>query len=149
MYMDLDSQSEIFSINSCYSWLIFGGIKNNSFQITWTATIPLKIKIFLWLVKQNKILTKDNLRKRGWIGNNTCVFCNEIETVDHLFLHCSITICIWTWITGYNNLNFQICTIEELWYLDYNIPYKDSNLCEIVRGAVLWTIWNERNKIIF
>lgn len=25
----------------------------------------------------------------------------------------------------------------------------DSHLCEILRGALLWTIWNERNRIIF
>jgi hypothetical protein len=36
--------------------------------------------------------------------------------------------------------NFHINTIEELWFLDCSIPYKDTNLCEIVRGAFLWTI---------
>jgi hypothetical protein len=30
----------------------------------WEAKIPLKIKIFLWLLQQDAILTKDNLIKR-------------------------------------------------------------------------------------
>jgi zinc-binding in reverse transcriptase len=55
----------IFSTNSCYSWLEFGGIRHNSFNLIWSAYIPLKIKILLWLVKQNKILTKDNLGRKG------------------------------------------------------------------------------------
>jgi zinc-binding in reverse transcriptase len=59
------STSGLFSVRSCYNWLDFGGVKSNRFQITWSATIPLKIKIFFWLVQRNKILTKDNLRKKG------------------------------------------------------------------------------------
>jgi zinc-binding in reverse transcriptase len=51
----------LFKTNSCYSWLDFGGIENNQYQSIWSATIPLKIKIFLWLVRKNKILTKENL----------------------------------------------------------------------------------------
>jgi zinc-binding in reverse transcriptase len=42
-----------------------GGIKSPQFQVTWSAYISLKIKIFLWLVQKKKIPTKENLRKRG------------------------------------------------------------------------------------
>lgn len=31
----------------------------------WKFKVPLKIRIFIWLVIKNKILTKDNLHKRG------------------------------------------------------------------------------------
>jgi zinc-binding in reverse transcriptase len=34
------------------------------FQSIWTSHIPLKIKIFLWMVKQNKVLTRDNVLNR-------------------------------------------------------------------------------------
>jgi hypothetical protein len=33
--------------------------------------------------------------------------------------------------------------------LDNYIPYKDTIICEMMRGAVLWVLWNERNKLIF
>jgi zinc-binding in reverse transcriptase len=59
------SNNELFSVKSCYHWLDFGGIKSFRYISTWTATIPLRIIIFLWLVQQNKILTKDNLLKKG------------------------------------------------------------------------------------
>jgi zinc-binding in reverse transcriptase len=52
--------------NSINTWLSHGGLINNQFKSTWLAGIPLKIKVFLWLVKQNKILTKDNLLKKVW-----------------------------------------------------------------------------------
>lgn len=35
------------------------------------------------------MLTKDNLIKRGWQGNDSCIFCAEPETGDHLFVTCS------------------------------------------------------------
>jgi len=40
----------------------------DSFRKFWKAKIPLKIKIFIWLLEE-AILTKDNLCKRKWKGN--------------------------------------------------------------------------------
>jgi len=34
-------------------------------KFIWQAKIPLKIKIFMWLIYNNAILTKDNLVKRN------------------------------------------------------------------------------------
>jgi hypothetical protein len=33
--------------------------------------------------------------------------------------------------------------------IDTSIPMKDSNVVEMVRGAVLWCVWLERNRLIF
>jgi hypothetical protein len=35
---------------------------------SWKAKVPLKIKIFLWYLRQWVLLTKDNLAKRKWKG---------------------------------------------------------------------------------
>jgi hypothetical protein len=43
-----------FTTNLYYQLLKFGGLIDSSYKRTWSAHIPLKIKIFLWLV-QNKI----------------------------------------------------------------------------------------------
>lgn len=39
--------------------------------------------------------------------------------------------------------------IEDLWEIDYCIPLKDANLEEIIRGSVLWSLWLDRNRIVF
>jgi hypothetical protein len=51
----------------------------------WKVKIHLKIKVFLWLLYREEILTKDNLVKRNWRGIEKCCFCNSYETIQHLF----------------------------------------------------------------
>lgn len=54
--------------------------------------IPLKVKIFVWLVLKSKILTIDNLHKRSWPGEQDCVLCLDTEeTIDHFFAMCEMT----------------------------------------------------------
>lgn len=58
------TQNEIFTVQSYYNWLDYGGIPDNEYQSAWKANIPLKVKIFLCLVQRKKLLTKDNLIKK-------------------------------------------------------------------------------------
>jgi hypothetical protein len=80
-------KSGTFSVQSVYKHLCKDeyGV---SFKRMWKAKVPLKIKIFKWLVSQEAILTKDNLCKRKWKGNTTCAFCTEQESVQHIFFEC-------------------------------------------------------------
>ena len=59
--------------------------------MVWGFNIPQKLKCFTWLVVNRKISTWDNLYKRDWFGPNRCSLCKiEVETVDHIFVGCSI-----------------------------------------------------------
>lgn len=87
--------------------------------------------------------------KKGWIGDKSCVFCQEEETVSHLFLHCQLVSRIWNWIANFNGFTFVCATMADLWAIDAYIPMKDSNVVELIRGAVLWCVWLERNSLIF
>lgn len=70
----------------------------NMLKAWWEIPISLKIKIFMWLVMHNMILTKNNLDKRGWQGDLTCLLCHKKETVTHLFLKCQVVKQIWFWL---------------------------------------------------
>ena len=88
------TKGKIFSTNSVYEFLT----KDDSglhYKHIWKAKIPYKIKIFMWLVENNAILTKDNLIRRHWIGDLTCCFCAENENIDHLFFLCPIAKITW------------------------------------------------------
>jgi hypothetical protein len=56
-----------FSVKSVYKHLCSNGL-DRSFKHLWKAKIPLKIKVWLWLIWHNAIASKDNMIKRGWGG---------------------------------------------------------------------------------
>ena len=59
----------------------------------------MKVKLLKWLVQQGKILTWDNLRKRGFVGPSRYHLCGlQEETTNHLLNRCSFTTTLWNWV---------------------------------------------------
>jgi hypothetical protein len=56
--------SGIYSSQSLYAVINFGGVKTVYLPVVWKLIVPLRIHFFLWLLSNNKLLTRDNLRKR-------------------------------------------------------------------------------------
>ena len=135
------NSSGLFTVNSLYKWLSFRGVPTSIYNTLWKAKIPLKIKVFVWLLRHDKILTKCNLQSRGWHGTVDCVFCGAPETVDHLFVTCPFISSLWSWIGNHNNFLFNCTKVCDLWYFDYWIPLKDSLLVELIRDATLLIVW--------
>ena len=66
----------------------------------------LKICLFVWLVIQNKILTRENLKKNGWYGPRFCSLCRlEDEDTYHLFQGCSFAKAVWFYVLQNLKLN--------------------------------------------
>jgi hypothetical protein len=88
------NESGIYCVKSLYLDLMNG---HTPFlrKYLWKLKIPLKIKIFMWFLNSKVLLTKDNLAKRKWKGCQKCCFCNESETIHHLFLTCPFARIIW------------------------------------------------------
>jgi zinc-binding in reverse transcriptase len=107
-----------FSVHSLYEWLEFGGTTNTEYTIIWLTNMSLKIKIFVWLVKRDIILTKLNLIKKGWVSNTKCVFYDDEESTSHLFITCPLANQIWQWIIKYNNFIFEGTTLLDLWHMN-------------------------------
>jgi hypothetical protein len=57
--------------------------------------VPSIIHIFLWLLANNKTLTRDNLGKRREVTDKTCLFCVEHKSLSHLFYECCVARRIW------------------------------------------------------
>jgi hypothetical protein len=115
----------------------------------WNAKIPAKIKIILWLVLDNTILTKDNLLKRKWTGSPICHFCDKEENITHLFLQCSMAKAVWAVIAHSIGADNVPRTLQQCWiWCERWLPYgKKIHTLGIV--AVCWSIWRTRNSICF
>ena len=84
-----------FSVRSLYKKLITLGLKFPQKYLC-KIKVPPKIKVFLWLVNKNSILTRDVLLKKGWKGGKECVFCGQDESIDHLMFTCSTASLLWS-----------------------------------------------------
>jgi hypothetical protein len=62
-----------FTVKSVYNALASSS-NGIYYKKIWKGKIPEKIKIFLWLISNGAILTRDNLMKRKWQGDPSCVF---------------------------------------------------------------------------
>jgi hypothetical protein len=140
--------SDQFSVNSMYQAFIDTNVvPNNSYL--WKIKIPLKIKVFIWLLYREAILTKDNIVKRNWYGNVKCYFCDGNETIQHLFFDCAIAKFIWRIM----NITFGLSTPINMhhvlggWVQGMND--KDRKILLVGVGAMLWSIWLSRNDIVF
>jgi zinc-binding in reverse transcriptase len=89
-------QSGSFTVQSTYAFLTHPGLIVD--DSLWRIRLPEKIKIFLWLIRMDRLLTQQNLIKRNWPHLQSCVMCkmNTIETSSHLFLHCRLARLLWS-----------------------------------------------------
>ena len=142
---DFDTKG-IYTVKSFYNIINFRGVSPGNSISIWNIKVPLRIHIFLWLVSNNKLLTRDNLQKRQTVDNASCLFCSDPENVDHLFFGCVVAIELWRVIFDISNkhLGMSIDDMLEWWSDNKNHPAD----C-LLHSAVLWTLWKYRNDICF
>ena len=63
----------------------------------WASNIPLKTILTFWFAINNKLLSWENLRKRGFQGLCICILCKSGEELtSHLFGLCPYAGKVWT-----------------------------------------------------
>ena len=137
-----------FTTKSVYKWLE-RDLSGRNYKWVWKAAIPLKIKIFLWQLFQDAVLTRDNMRRRNWPGNPVCSFCTNVETANHLFFACPLARTVW----GVLGLTVGAsCAPRSIWQSlawMYNLLPGGKKFYMMIIAAVCWGIWCLRNKTTF
>jgi hypothetical protein len=110
----------------------------------WKLTVPPRIHVFLWLVADNRLLTKDNLAKRKKLDDLSYLFCNEKESIIHLFFDCCVAKLVWGEISTTTNFNVgtDFESVAKWW-----ISSTKHAALNVFCAATLWAIWNLRNEI--
>ena len=138
----------VFTVKSMYLDLINSGPIPRLLHI-WKVKVPLRIKIFMWFVHKQVILTKDNLLKRHWVGSSRCCFYDNNETIQHLFIDCPLAKLLWRTIHMAFNIvpAVSIAALFGAWLA--GMEHNTAARIRIGICALLWAIWSCKNDMIF
>ncbi|GJU90796.1 retrotransposon protein, putative, ty1-copia subclass [Tanacetum coccineum] len=91
------AQLEKFSVKDMRSHITSLSHPWTSQPTRWNNSIPSKVNINTWRAMNSRLPTRTNLDLRGMdLDSIRCVVCDEeIETEEHVFVHCKIVVDIW------------------------------------------------------
>ena len=79
--------------------MLEGGIGAISFprRLVWNQLMPSKVGFFVWEAWWGKVMTLDQLKRRGFSLANRCCFCgDDEENIEHLLIHCTKIWALWS-----------------------------------------------------
>lgn len=141
-------KSGIFSVKSLYRYISFGGRTFSQTQKLWKSKIPLKVKIFLWLLFQDRLQMTSNLKKRKWKGNENCILCGVREDSNHLFFTYVLASFVWTCVKGclnWQRIPTSLDDFQQFWLDDRGAHTYHISLFSF--AALVWSLWKVRNKM--
>lgn len=121
----------------------------------WSIKVPPRAQLTLWLASLEKLKTRDMLMAKGLIDPSQalCPLCNgEVETNSHVLFTCSISWKLWMKVLQW----WDVSGVLPNRCVPFMIAWKTlaprrsrGQVWSLILGCVLWSLWFERNKIIF
>ena len=142
-----------FSVKNMYKGYDVSPALDFPHRLVWNPVAPPKTGVFAWEAAWGKVLTLDQLKRRGMTFANRCFMCEEEEeTIDHLLIHCKIAKMLWdlfllivgiSWVFPHSVLHTLLAwqgaavgkKLKKIWLA--------APLC------LFWNIWRARNKLVF
>ena len=142
-----------FSVKSMYKGVDVSPAFVFPHRIVWNPVVPPKIGVFVWEAAWGKVLTLDQLKRRGMSFANKCFMCEEEEeTIDHLLIHCNFAKMLW-------NLFLSIVGIS--WVFPHSVLHtllswqgaavgkKRRKIWFAAPLCLFWNLWRARNMVVF
>ena len=119
----------------------------------WNTMVPLKVGFFAWEASWGKVLTLDQLKKRGRSLANRCYICEEEEeTLNHLLVHCLKARLLWDLILAIVGFGwvfpFSVRQVLLAWQ-GTKVGKKRKKVWRAMPLCLFWAVWCERNRVVF
>ncbi len=149
----LPSTKGIFEVRSYYYVLVQSTSSYFPRQSVWNSKVPSWVAFFIWTTAWGRILTTDNLRRRGIIILDWCCMCrSDGESVNHLLLHCSVAQELWnmilnmfgvSWVMPRDVVDLLACWAGKVGKDEAGMIWK------AIPHYLMWCLWGERNARSF
>ncbi|KAJ6677481.1 RETROTRANSPOSON UNCLASSIFIED-LIKE PROTEIN, partial [Salix purpurea] len=118
------------------------------FSKIWHASIPLKISFFIWRLLNDFIPVDTRIQSKGICMVSKCHGCNDIESLEHLFLFCPSVSPVWNFFASMFSVSLPVDGSIRHWLSAWFLSgdyVSEGHIRIIIPIFVLWFIWLERN----
>nr|GEX31413.1 RNA-directed DNA polymerase, eukaryota [Tanacetum cinerariifolium] len=120
----------------------------------WVKYIPIKINVFAWGARLDRLPTRSNLVRRGVVlDSSLCPLCGLVhEDIHHVLFRCYTAklvfrrICHWWDLDWHDLLSFSDWNA---WFSAIRLPSRIKLILEGVFYVAWWHLWVYRNQSIF
>ena len=111
------------------------------------------MSFFGWEATWGKVLTLDQLQKRGCALASRCYLCQRHEeSIDHILFHCVKTKTLWALLFSMFRVQWVLLATVKGTLLGWNGSFVGKKRKGVWRASPLclfWMVWKVRNKIAF
>ena len=115
-------------------------------RLLWRRRIPLKFKIFCWLLIRGRLMTRS--LRQGFVleADANCVMCSDTtEDCSHLFFECPLVQPVWI-AAALGGID--VTAGDAFWHSVCQGTFRREAEWQII-FTTLWAIWLYQNEIIF
>nr|GFA11470.1 RNA-directed DNA polymerase, eukaryota, reverse transcriptase zinc-binding domain protein [Tanacetum cinerariifolium] len=149
--MSGDGEFKVKDVRNCIDDLIHPSL---NVATRWSKSIPIKVNVFTWRARRDRLPTKTNLCRRGvLLDSSLCPICNvEFEDIHHVLFQCDVARAVFRRICRWWDLDWQEIRSFLEWdalFLAIRLPSRLKAVLEGVFCAAWWMIWSLQNMLIF
>lgn len=149
--------SGIYSANSVYKMLTTGGRIEFDHMYVWRLPIPPTVRIFAYLMLQDRILTGEVMERRNMATQNRCVMCRNCpsESTLHLLFLCPNAVQVWFRVAAHFGFRIMVprLTVDDIMVVSRRQAEMEGERCRKIWNSLFmctcWLIWKQRNNKIF
>ncbi|GKE04182.1 RNA-directed DNA polymerase, eukaryota, partial [Tanacetum coccineum] len=120
----------------------------------WVKYIPIKVNVFSWRARLDRLPTRCNLIRRGVVlDSSLCPMCGLVpEDIHHILFRCDIAQLVIRRICRWWDLDWQdLMSFSDwgAWFSDIRFSSRLKLILEGVFYTAWWHLWAFRNQTIF
>lgn len=116
------------------------------FDFVWRSCAPPKVKFFAWLLVQNRIQCKANLKRKNVLDDDRCDICGTAtEDADHIITRCHFAQDFWCRL-GWTPVDLP--SVSAIWEVAPQAGFPRSCLSTMLI-LCCWQLWKHRHEVTF